>query len=332
MGMRWVISQNTMGVTVVQGEPSRIMACVSGRGVLVLPSRNMTVYGAFKTAYKSGGFSNSGFVSASTKPGDVAFNPETAAGFEVGFKSTLMDRQLRFNIDAYTYKYKDLQVDFFNSNTFAFITTNAGGARTKGVEAELEYAPRAVPGLNLRGSINYNHARYTNYIAPCFGGQSYEAGCNTYFNPTGSAVVPGVTPVGQDLSGKPTAVSPSWTGSMGLAYEAPISNDWKVGLTLDSRYSSAYLASGFGAPLSRQDPYLTIDGTISVKTADGRYEFSVIGKNLTNHFVVGGVVDGPNTGANTGNHANAAAAPVSADQLGFVSLPRTVQFQATVRF
>ena len=34
MGMRWLIGQNTMGVTVVQGEPYRIMARVSGRGML----------------------------------------------------------------------------------------------------------------------------------------------------------------------------------------------------------------------------------------------------------------------------------------------------------
>ena len=36
MGMRWVIGQDTMGATVVQGEPCRIMACVSGLGMLAL--------------------------------------------------------------------------------------------------------------------------------------------------------------------------------------------------------------------------------------------------------------------------------------------------------
>lgn len=39
MGMRWAISQNAMGLAVVQGEPSRIMARVSGRAVLAAADR-----------------------------------------------------------------------------------------------------------------------------------------------------------------------------------------------------------------------------------------------------------------------------------------------------
>ncbi|HEX8055189.1 MAG TPA: TonB-dependent receptor [Novosphingobium sp.] len=274
------------------------------------PSRDVTVYGAYKTAYKSGGFSNSGFVSASTVTSDVAFNPETASGFEVGVKTTLFDRQLRFNVAAYTYLYKNLQVDFFNASTFAFITTNAGGARTKGVEMEFEFAPNAMPGFNLHGSLNYNHARYTNYIAPCYGGQTVATGCGV-----GGLSFQGAP--AQDLSGTPTAIAPDWTGSLGLSYETPLSAGLKGGLSIDSRYSGSYLASGFGKPNSVQDKYLLIDASVRVKTEDDRYEFAVIGKNLTNRFYVGGAVDAPNS---------------PADTLGFVNLPRTVQFQATVRF
>lgn len=277
------------------------------------PTSDVTIYGAYKTAYKSGGFSNSGFVSAGTIPSDVAFNPETARGFEAGIKSTLMDRQLRLNLGVYSYKYVDLQVDFFNSNTFAFITTNAGGARTKGVELEFEFAPRALDGFNLHGTLNYNRARYTDYIAPCYGGQSVAAGCNTTFQGAG----------GQNLSGKATAVAPEWTGSLGFSYEAPVGNGLAMGLSADSRYSGSYLASSFAHPLSRQDQYLTVDATLRVKTDDDRYEVALIGKNLTNRFIVGGVVDAPNTPAVAGKVA---------DQMGFVSLPRTVQIQGTVRF
>lgn len=278
-----------------------------------MPNDDITVYGAFKTAYKSGGFSNSGFVSAGTIPSDVAFDPETALGFEAGVKTSLLDRQLRLNLGVYTYKYTDLQVDFFNSNTFAFITTNAGGARTRGVEVEFQYAPRSFDGFNLRGTLNYNHARYTDYIAPCYGGQSVAAGCNTVFQGAG----------GQDLSGAPTAVAPEWTGSLGFDYERPVAGDWVFAVSADSRYSSSYLASSFAHPLSRQDEFLTIDATLRLRTADERYEIAVIGRNLTNQFIVGGVVDAPNTPAVPGQVA---------DQLGFVSLPRTVQIQGTVRF
>jgi len=281
------------------------------------PTRDLTVYGAFKTAYKSGGFSNSGFVSATTIPSDLAFNPEKARGFEAGIKTTWLDRQLRLNVDAYTYKYIDLQVDFFNSQTFAFITTNAGSVRTQGFEGEAEYAPRALSGLNLHGTFDFNRARYLDYIAPCYSGQSIVAGCNTTFQ--GS--------FGQNLSGKPTAVAPDWTASLGAAYERALDGGFRLGLSVDSRYSSSYLASAFANPLSRQPRYVLIDASARVRTDNDRYELAVIGKNLTNRFIIGGAVDAPNTGSGTGTNA-----AVPADELGFINLPRTVELQATMRF
>nr|WP_182914092.1 hypothetical protein [Sphingobium terrigena] len=45
MGMCWVIGQDTMGVTVVQSEPCRIMACVSGLGMLALAARGTDTSG-----------------------------------------------------------------------------------------------------------------------------------------------------------------------------------------------------------------------------------------------------------------------------------------------
>lgn len=270
------------------------------------PTRDITLYGAYKTAYKSGGFSNSGFVSATTIPSDLAFSPETANGFEVGVKTTLLDRQLRLNASAYSYKYNDLQVDFFNSQTFAFITTNAGAARTKGFELEFEYAPRALEGLNLHGTLNYNDSHYENYIAPCYGGQTIALGCDTTFQGA----------PGQDLSGAKTAVAPEWTGSLGATYETQ-SGAIRFGGSVDARFSDGYLASGFGSPLSEQPSFTTLDATLRARTENDRFEVALIGKNLTNEFIIGGVVDAPNT---------------VGDQIGFANLPRTVQIQFTTRF
>ncbi|MEC8180370.1 MAG: TonB-dependent receptor, partial [Pseudomonadota bacterium] len=98
-------------------------------------------------------------------------------GFEFGIKSTLLDRQLRLNLTLFTYDYKDLQVDFFNSPIFAFQTLTAD-ARTRGVELEFEFAPRGVTGLNLSGSINHTDAQYTDFpLAPCYAGQTVSEGC-----------------------------------------------------------------------------------------------------------------------------------------------------------
>ena len=286
------------------------------------PTRSILVYGAFKTAYKSGGFSNGGINSAfSANPqDDLTFDPEKARGFEGGIKTTLADNQLRLNLGLYTYKYSNLQVDFFNSPIFAFQTLTAD-ARTKGGELEFEYAPRSMAGLNLHGSIAYNRARYTNFpLAPCYAGQSPAEGCNLQ----ASAATGGFTR--QNLNGKPLSVAPEWAGTLGVSYDKE-TGDYTFGGSLDSRYSDNYLASGFGQPDSRQHSYAVLDATLRFGRTDERWTVSVIGKNLTNRFFVTGVVDGPSTGSGTGT-----AAGIHADQLGFAALPRTVQLQISTKF
>ncbi len=283
------------------------------------PQRGLLVYGAYKTAYKSGGFSNGGINSKfSADPlADLTFNPEKARGFEVGIKSTVLDNQLRLNLTAFSYKYGDLQVDFFNSPIFAFQTLTAD-ARTKGVEAEFEFAPRSLDGLNVHGSINYTKAQYINFPqAPCYAGQTPAQGCNT------------VVGVGlrQNLNGRPLSVAPEWTGNFGIGYDTPVGNGLKVGFNADMRYSDKYLASGFGNPDSLQGSFATIDAGIRFGAEDDNWQLALIGKNLTNKFYVSGVVDGPSTGGGTGT-----AAGIHADQLGFGNVPRTVQVTVTKRF
>ncbi len=281
------------------------------------PTEDLMVYGAYKTAYKSGGFSNGGINSKfSTDPtADLTFDPEKAEGFEVGFKSTLLNRQLRFNVTAFNYKYKNLQVDFFNSPIFAFQTLTAD-ARTKGIEAEFQFAPNAVPGFDLHGSVNYDKARYTDFpLAPCYAGQTPAQGCNLAGNSR------------QDLGGQTLSVAPRWTGNLGVNYEMSVGQTMKLGLNVDAKYSGSYLASAFGNPLSRQGKYVTLDAGLRFGAEDDNWQLAVIGKNLTNRFYVTGVVDGPSTGSGTGTPGG-----IRADQLGFGTLPRTVMVEVTKKF
>lgn len=284
------------------------------------PTRDVNLYAAYKTAYKSGGFSISGIDSALslTPAEDFLFDPEKAKGFEVGVKTTLMDNQLRLNFGLFRYKYSNLQVDFFNSPIFAFQTINAGAAVTKGFESDFEFAPRAVEGLILRGSLNYTNARYRNFLGPCYTGQTIAQGCTLIGN-SGAPF--------QDLSGKPTAVAPEWTGTAGFSYDSSLGNDLTFGFSADARYSGSYVASSFGQPMSRVNDYVVLDASARIRTIDERWELALIGKNLTNKLYITGAFDGPATGSGTGT-----AAGFPADQLGLGNVPRTVQIQATFRY
>ncbi|MBF7014731.1 TonB-dependent receptor [Novosphingobium sp. HR1a] len=291
---------------------------------------DINVYGAFKTAYKSGGFSNSSILTPRTEADFFTFDPEKGKGFEAGIKTMLFDRQLRFNVSLYTFKYTDLQVTYLDSAALSYNSVNAGSARTRGVEVEFDYAPRGLRGFGLNGSINYNKANYGDGIAPCYGGQSLANGC------TPGLLVPpvpatGTTPSrpgtpGQNLDGVSTFAAPRWTATLGMKYDTDISDGLTAGFGVDSRYSSSYLTSAFGSPLSRQGSYINLDAQIHIRTADERWELALLGKNLTNRFVVTGVTDASGSGLGTGTNANRIA-----DQAGFGAMPRTIALQLTWR-
>jgi outer membrane receptor protein involved in Fe transport len=275
---------------------------------------DLTIYAAYKTAYKSGGFSISGLYSAAGNIDDFLFSPETAEGGEIGVKSTLLDGQARLNGTAYWYRFDDLQVDFFNAPVFAFTTLNAGKARTRGIELEGEFAPSFLAGLTLRTSAAFNDAKYLDFIAPGWGGQTAGQGCNL--------IVPGtVATPGQDISGRPTTVAPKWSTSYGVAYEGELAG-LRWGTALDGVWSDDYLASTIANPHTQRGAYATLNLTAHVGSADGMWDVALIAKNLTNEVIVNGGGDAPNT-PTTGAFA---------DQLGLVSNPRTVALQLTFKY
>lgn len=283
------------------------------------PTPDIMIYGGYKNAYKSGGFSNSAINSAlaANPAADLQFNPEKGRGFEAGIKTTLADRQVRFNVSAYSFGYTNLQIDYFNAQIFAYVTYNAGRARSKGIETELEIAPRGLDGLTLHGTLNYNRSKYTSFIAPCYSGQSIALGC--------TMLIGGVQ--FQDLSGVETANAPRWTATAGVAYDTQVGNGFKLGLNVDTRYSGSYLGSSFGDFRTRQKSYAVLDAGIRFGAENDRWQVAIIGKNLTNHYYLIGGGTAPLTGSGTGT-----AGGIGGDILGYGSFPRTVRVQLSVKY
>lgn len=282
------------------------------------PTDLITVYAAYKTAYKSGGFSNSGAYTANGSPSFLMFEPETVHGFEGGVKTTLLDRQLRLNAGAYSYRFKNFQTDFLNALTFDLITRNAGGVKQDGVEVEFQLAPRTLRGWQLRGSANYNRSRYSNFILPCYVGQTPANGC--------TLSAPQI-PFAQNGAGRTLNNAPRWVASLGSTYTVDLGDSYSLELGADGRYNGAYLTNTLLTPLSAQQQYISLDATATLTTPGNRLQLAVIGRNLTNHFIVNGTTDDPSTGSGT-----ATAVGVFADQRGFISPPRTVMLQATFHY
>jgi iron complex outermembrane receptor protein len=278
----------------------------------------LSLYAAAKSGYKSGGFSNSAAVTVNAAGvKDLTFAPETVKGVEAGAKADLLDRRLRLNVDVYRYTFSDLQVDFYDSQNLTLITTNAGSAVTKGAEFEGEFLPFASRALKFQATLAYNLARYRNYIGPCYGGESQAQGC-TLVGPA-----PDDAPL-QNLSGKPTADAPEWTASLGAATQRRAAQGMVVGLSAEVRYSGGYSVSPFGEPLAVQSAYVNLDAALRLTTDDGRWQLALIGKNLTNNFVVTSAFDQSSTGTAPGLKSG-----VLADQVALFAPPRTVELRLT---
>jgi hypothetical protein len=110
-------------------------------------------------------------------------------------------------------------------------------------------------------------------------------------------------------------------------YETAVGDGLQAGLSTNLRFSDSYLVSPFGNPVDRQGSYAMLDASVRLGAENDRWQLAVIGKNLTNRYVLTYGQDAPSTGAGTGTPAG-----VPADQFGFPLPPRTVALQATFRY
>jgi iron complex outermembrane recepter protein len=308
---------------------------------------DLTVYGAYKTGYKSGGFSASAILSTGTLAGDLQFRPETSRGFEFGVKSLLFDHQLRLNADFFDYLYSNLQVDFFNTPTFNYITLNAASARTYGFEIQADYAPKDVRGLVVHFDGAYDESHYGSFEAPCSpAGLTYEQGCNAVRVVNAANGTYTISPNCGDsaanlcdfmnVSGQPTALAPKWTMVIGGDYSHEVSSSLKAGLSLNVRMSTEYLTTGFPSTIARQvdvqPTYAALDAVLYLGTINGHWEASVIGRNLTDTFIMVGEGGAPLSGGTAGCKVAVCGPQLISDQIGTVLAPRTVAIQLKYKY
>lgn len=267
------------------------------------PTDRTTIYGAYKTGFKSGGFALSGTIQTNTRASDLDFDSETARGFELGAKGQFLGNRLRLELVGYRYKFEDLQVTSYNPESISFTFSNVASMKQRGLDFQATY--QAHENLQLRTAVNYNRNRFGRYFGPCYGLQTPDLGCN---------ITPGPA---QDLTGRPPARSPDWAGNAGLTGDMPLGNAMKVSLSSDLFYTSGYWASETLAPTTRQDGFVRWNAGLRLLDEGERWELGLIGRNLTNKYYLLQAQD------KTGR---------AGDQKGTVARGREIMVQGTVRF
>lgn len=109
---------------------------------------NRMVYATFSKGFRPGGVNRRG-----TFP---PYDADYLKNYEIGWKTTWADNRLRFNGALFMLDWDDFQFSFTGENGLTNVT-NAGGARIKGVEADVEWA--VTESLLLSGGMTYLDAK-----------------------------------------------------------------------------------------------------------------------------------------------------------------------------
>lgn len=170
-------------------------------GVQLHPSEDVMVYGSYSQGYKTGGWTTRLSAPLNFAPD---FNEEKAKTWEIGIKSQLLDRRLQLNAAVFSTDYEDIQLTFTQGVSPTF--QNAGNARIKGFEVELQAVP--VEGLNINGSVGYIDSKFTEVLP-------------------GAVVPPNLYQLGVNV-GSELPKTPEWQLNLSPSYTVDLGNSGEI--------------------------------------------------------------------------------------------------------
>ena len=215
-------------------------------------------YASYNRGFKSGNYN---IIPATT----AAYRPEFMDAYEVGIKSQLFDRRVRFNLSAFHYDYRDLQLTI--SSATVVTTINAADARIRGVEGEL--SATLAPGLTIDLGASYVDGKYLNFK----NAEVYLPNVDAAGQPIGG----NSRGVNFDASGQRLIRTPDFTASAGLTYTAPVGNG-EITATARAAYTGSVIWEPAGR--IRQDAYTLLNASIGYKSDEG-WGIRLLGNNIT---------------------------------------------------
>ncbi|ROH91078.1 TonB-dependent receptor [Stagnimonas aquatica] len=211
----------------------------------------------------------SGGINAISLTGEkLEYNAETAQTYELGAKGRFFNKTLNTSLTLYQTDFDNLQVLAFNG--VLFDVSNAGTARSRGLEADFQWLTPYRP-LRIVGSLGLLDAKYLDY-------------------PGAPAPISQGIGAKQNLGGQRIAFAPKATGTLtpSLTYEFG-----EVAFTLagDIIYQGDQYTDVDLDPATHVDPYYQYAARFIVADVRERWSLSVGGTNLGDKRVLNQVTD-----------------------------------------
>jgi iron complex outermembrane receptor protein len=116
--------------------------------------KDTMIYGRAASGYRPGGLQ--------AVAGSETYKSDSLINYELGLKSTFLDRKMRINLAGFRIDWKDIQLNAITPANINYIA-NGGKAVSQGFEIESLYSP--IHGLTLGVNAAYTNAHLTSVIA-----------------------------------------------------------------------------------------------------------------------------------------------------------------------
>jgi len=189
--------------------------------------------------FRPGGANNTAGIPNTLLP----YNPDSLVNYEAGVKASWLQRRLTTNLSVYQNNWSDMQIQATSTNgAFRFIT-NAGAARIRGFEAEVN--ARVMEGLDISGSLGYTDAKLT------------EDQVNSLILLAASS----------GRAGDRLPNVPKWTGSASVSYTWPAFGEYSGMVRADYTYTGTQGSElrPTSANYTLQDPYSIANARVGLQ-------------------------------------------------------------------
>ena len=221
--------------------------------VTLTPNDDLLFYATYSEGFRPGLLNRPGGAAGPngfTVP--FALDTDEVKNYEIGYKTDLLNGQLRLNGSIFYVDISNLQTTIFDpSITNLFFSDNAANAEIKGLEGEFTIAPYSLDGLTVTGAFSILDTEVTEVL----------------------------TPTNDVLEGSELAYAPSFQGNLRARYEFPLGGDLEGHIQPQVVYSSSKFTDIIQINRLELDSYTTFGLSAGVST--GTYSFELYGENLT---------------------------------------------------
>jgi iron complex outermembrane receptor protein len=212
-------------------------------------SDDILAYMTFATGYKSGGFDQR-FVGPTPDGAPSSYRPESVDSLEFGLKTSSSDGRLRVNVSVFDADYDDLQIIVRES--FNPLTVNAGTARVRGGELELQWF--AAANWDIGFSAGHLDTEYRRLNQP-----AQDSGVR--------------------LENK-LANSPAWSVAAGTSYRLGLLSMGEITARLDWAWQDTEYNDAVNSPQIRQSAFHRVNASLAFAPWQSDWQLTVAARNL----------------------------------------------------